>query len=50
MNTELFIESLQIMGKGMLGIFAVTAVIILVISLLNLTTKPKDKDKKNDDV
>lgn len=36
-------ETLPIMGKGMLGIFAVTVVIIATIWLLNtLTSKSKD--------
>lgn len=33
-----FMETLPIMGKGMLGIFVVTAVIILVVLLLNKLT------------
>ncbi|MDO4732352.1 MAG: hypothetical protein Q4B50_02380 [Bacillota bacterium] len=32
---ELFFEALAIMGKGMLGIFIVTCVIILCMVLLN---------------
>ena len=36
-------ETLPIMGKGMLGIFAVTIVIIATIWLLNtLSSKPKN--------
>lgn len=36
-------SALPIMGKGMLGIFAVTAVIILVVTVLNaVTSKKKD--------
>ena len=38
-NTVAFIESLGIMVMGMLGIFAVTAVIIFGIWLLNRLTK-----------
>ena len=30
-----FMETLPIMGKGMLGIFVVTGVIILFVTLLN---------------
>lgn len=37
-----FIDTLPIMGKGMLGIFIVTAVIILVMMLLNKVTEEKD--------
>ncbi|MGM9645278.1 MAG: hypothetical protein ACI3XS_01115 [Eubacteriales bacterium] len=39
MNTEQFLQSLAIMGKGMLGIFVVTLVIILMIAILNFATK-----------
>ncbi len=39
LNTQQFIESLPIMGKGMLGIFIVTIVIILVMIILNKVTK-----------
>lgn len=38
-----FISSLSIMGKGMLGIFAVTGVIILSVYLLNRLTGKKEK-------
>jgi Na+-transporting methylmalonyl-CoA/oxaloacetate decarboxylase gamma subunit len=41
LNTELFLETLPIMGKGMLFIFIVTAVIILSIYLLNKATSGK---------
>lgn len=41
MISPVLLESLEIMGKGMLGIFIVTAVIILVIYLLNTLTKKK---------
>lgn len=37
--------TLPIMGKGMLGIFAVTLVIIAVVTILNATTSPEKKDK-----
>lgn len=36
-SVENLLEALPIMGKGMLGIFVVTAVIILAVSLLNRT-------------
>lgn len=38
-NPGLFFETLPIMGKGMLGILAVTSIIVLVIYLLNKFTK-----------
>lgn len=34
MNIQNFLSTLPIMGKGMLGIFIVTAVIILCVNLL----------------
>ncbi len=37
-SPEAFVTSLPIMGKGMLGIFIVTAIIVLVIYLLNKIT------------
>lgn len=37
-----FMETLPIMGKGMLGIFVVTAVIILFVWILNKVTSNKD--------
>ncbi len=36
-----FLETLPIMGKGMLGIFVVTAIIVVFMILLNLFTKEK---------
>ena len=38
MNIEAFLQSLPLMGKGMLGIFLVTGVIILTMVLLNKLT------------
>ena len=38
-----FVASLRYMGQGMLGIFAVSLVIILAIVLLNKITAKKDK-------
>ena len=35
MHMDLLMKALPIMGTGYLGIFIVTAVIILVVSLLN---------------
>ena len=35
MNLEGFVQVLPYLGKGMLGIFAVTAVLIVCIYLLN---------------
>jgi len=47
MNTELFMETLPIMLKGMLGIFVVTAAIILAIVLMNRLTAKEEKHDKN---
>ncbi len=47
-NLEYLLNALPIMGKGMLGIFVVTAVIILVVMALNYTTSPKAKKKKEE--
>ena len=41
-NIANFIASLPIMGKGMLGIFIVTGVIVLLVSALNHITTPKE--------
>ncbi len=40
-NTQGFLDTLPIMGKGMLGIFAVTAVIFLFILIINAASKKK---------
>lgn len=40
---ELFFEALEIMGKGMLGIFIVTVIIILSMFLLNKISERKEK-------
>lgn len=45
-SVENFLNSLPIMGKGMLGIFIVTIVIILVVGILNKVTAPKAKKDK----
>ena len=40
-----FVSTLPVMGKGMLGIFIVTAAIILTVVLLNkFTSKPPKKE------
>ncbi len=41
-NMDNFIFSLGVMGKGMLGIFAVTLIIVIAITLLNKFSKNKD--------
>ena len=46
LNTEAFIKTLPIMGKGMLGIFIVTGVIILSMYLLRTLTAEKPEEKK----
>ena len=43
-----FLESLPIMGKGMLGIFIVMGIIIAVISILNDLKLPEGKKKDSD--
>ena len=40
-NFSTFLDSLKYMGQGMVGIFAVTLVIILAIVLLNKLTAKK---------
>ncbi len=42
MNFELFLSTLPIMAKGLAGIFLVTLVIILCITLLNKLTSGKE--------
>ena len=42
-DLQAFIASLQTMGEGMLGIFAVMAVIIVVIDMLNRLTGSRGK-------
>lgn len=41
MNFDVLLSTLPIMEKGMLGIFIVTCVIIIVMSLLNKFTGEK---------
>lgn len=43
-NFEGFLATLPIMGKGLLGIFAVAVVIILVMLLLNRVTSGKSEE------
>ena len=45
-NPQNFIDSLQYMGKGMLGIFAVMGVIILAIVLLGHIFGRSSKSKE----
>ena len=40
-NPEAFMDSLPTMGLGMLGIFIVTGIIILVVTLLTKIFTPK---------
>lgn len=42
MHFEEFLNTLPIMGKGMLGIFIVTGIIIVVMIILNKVTKDKE--------
>lgn len=42
-DVNAFLDTLPIMGKGMLGIFIVTCVIILVMMILNKVTESKDE-------
>ncbi len=48
-SMDSILESLKIMGFGMVGIFIVTIVIILLVTLLNTITSgtKKKKDKEN---
>lgn len=39
LNVDAFLQTLPIMGKGMLGIFIVTAVIVLCVTVLNKLCK-----------
>lgn len=41
-----FIETLPIMGKGMLGIFIVMGIIIFCVTLLNNLGSPERKQKR----
>lgn len=41
-NIQGFLETLPYMAKGLAGIFLVTLVIMLSITILNKLTKPKE--------
>lgn len=43
MDYARFLQTLPIMGKGMVGIFIVTAVIILCVMILNKVTSKSDE-------
>ena len=43
LNVQAFLDSLPIMGMGMVGIFIVTIIIIVVVSLLNKITSKFEK-------
>ena len=43
LNFEAFLDSLQYMGKGMLGVFLVIIIIILSTYLMNFIFKPRSK-------
>lgn len=43
-NIEFLMDSLPYMGKGMLGIFIVTTVIVTVVNALNSLPDKKDKN------
>jgi len=44
MNVQLFLYTLPYMAKGMLGIFAVTLILVLCIVLLNKLSSRKGND------
>ena len=44
LNVELFMQTLPMMGKGMLGIFIVTIVLILGILVMNKVTAGRKDD------
>ena len=45
-NVDRFFDTLPVMAKGMLGIFVVTAVIILTILVLNKTSSSKKNNEE----
>lgn len=45
-DVEAFLAALPYMGKGMLGIFVVTAVIVIFVNALN--NLPEKKEKKDE--
>ena len=46
-DPQAFLEALPLIGKGMLGVYVVTAVIILVVTVFNLVTNRLSKKDKN---
>ena len=44
-DVQALLETLPLMGKGMLGIFVVTAIIVIVVNALN--NIPEKNTKKN---
>ncbi len=42
-DVKALLETLPLMGKGMLAIFAVAAIIILTVVVLNKATQPRKK-------
>ena len=46
-TTENFKEALAVMGKGLLGIFIVIAILVLGVTILNKVTSPKEKNDEN---
>ena len=42
-DVKALLETLPLMGKGMLAIFAVAAIIILTVVILNKATQPRKK-------
>ena len=44
-NVDHMVETLPLMGKGMLGIFIVTVIIVACVAILNKTTN-KQKDEQ----
>ncbi len=50
MNTfDLFLITLPFLLKGLLGIFIVTLIIVLAITILNKATAPKEKTAKGNE-
>ena len=43
---DAFLAALPYMGKGMLGIFVVTAVIVIFVNALNNLPEKKNKDEE----
>lgn len=47
MNVDLFLKTLPMMGKGMLGIFFVVFLLIVVVYILNAVTKDNSSKQEN---